>query len=48
MTIWLEVFSVSVAWLTVVGLLITRVPKPPSLLEQPPLEPGLPRNQTEP
>ena len=39
---WAEVFSVVVAWLTVVGLLIARVPKPPSLLEEAPVdvEPG--------
>jgi hypothetical protein len=37
-TMWAEVFSVVVAWLTVVGLLIARVPKPPSLLEDYPVE----------
>lgn len=49
MTLWLEVFSVGVAWMTVVGLLIARVPKPPSILEQPPLEAGVPQphNQAE-
>ncbi len=39
---WAQVFSVVVAWLTVVGLLIARVPKPPSLMEDFPVdaEPG--------
>lgn len=31
----MEVFTVAFAWLTVVCLLIARVPKPPSLLEEP-------------
>lgn len=41
-TMWAEAFSVVVAWLTVVGLLMARVPKPPSLLEDAPVdvEPG--------
>ena len=37
---WAEVLTAAVAWLTVVCLLLTRVPKPPSLLDSPPvLEP---------
>ncbi|WP_224094907.1 hypothetical protein [Arthrobacter sp. StoSoilB13] len=35
-SVWVEVFTVAFAWLTVVCLLIARVPKPPSLLEEPP------------
>ncbi|MET4619164.1 hypothetical protein ABIE18_000587 [Arthrobacter sp. 2762] len=34
-SVWVEVFTVAFAWLTVVCLLIARVPKPPSLLEEP-------------
>ncbi|GAA3272539.1 hypothetical protein AAU01_38160 [Paenarthrobacter aurescens] len=32
---WAEVLTVAVAWLTVVCLLLARVPKPPSLLDSP-------------
>ncbi|WP_175538772.1 hypothetical protein [Arthrobacter sp. cf158] len=35
--VWAEVLTVVAAWLTVVCLLVARVPKPPSLLD-PPLE----------
>ncbi|MFE4082621.1 hypothetical protein [Paenarthrobacter sp. YIM B13468] len=35
-SVWVEVFTVAFAWLTVVCLLIARVPKPPSILEEPP------------
>ncbi|BCW43168.1 hypothetical protein [Arthrobacter sp. StoSoilB5] len=34
-SVWVEVFTVAFAWLTVVCQLIARVPKPPSLLEEP-------------
>ncbi|MDR6986773.1 hypothetical protein J2Y66_001243 [Paenarthrobacter nitroguajacolicus] len=33
--VWAEVLTVVVAWLTVVCLLVTRVPKPPGLLDSP-------------
>ncbi|VXC32090.1 conserved hypothetical protein [Arthrobacter sp. 9V] len=32
-SVWVEVLTVAVAWLTVVCLLLARVPKPPSLLD---------------
>ncbi|BCW61409.1 hypothetical protein EU811_02725 [Arthrobacter sp. TS-15] len=32
-SVWAEVLTVAVAWLTVVCLLLARVPKPPSLLD---------------
>lgn len=32
-SVWAEVMTVGVAWLTVVCLLLARVPKPPSLLD---------------
>ncbi|MFJ6537356.1 hypothetical protein ACIQH5_14135 [Paenarthrobacter sp. NPDC091711] len=32
-SVWMEVLTVAVAWLTVVCLLLVRVPKPPSLLD---------------
>ncbi|WP_284979305.1 hypothetical protein [Arthrobacter sp. fls2-241-R2A-200] len=34
-TVWMQVLIAAVAWLTVVSLLIARVPKPPSLLDTP-------------
>lgn len=34
---WAEVLTAAFAWLTVVCLLLTRVPKPPSLLDAPPV-----------
>ncbi|WP_284975844.1 hypothetical protein [Arthrobacter sp. efr-133-TYG-104] len=34
-TVWTQVLIAAVAWLTVVSLLIARVPKPPSLLDTP-------------
>lgn len=34
-SVWAEVLTVAVAWLTVVCLLLARVPKPPSLLDSP-------------
>ncbi|MFC8039676.1 hypothetical protein ACFUOZ_10010 [Paenarthrobacter sp. NPDC057355] len=36
-SVWAEVLTAAVAWLTVVFLLLTRVPKPPSLLDAPPV-----------
>ncbi|MGJ3190441.1 hypothetical protein FQP90_15560 [Paenarthrobacter nitroguajacolicus] len=33
--VWAEVLTVAVAWLTVVCLLLARVPKPPSILDSP-------------
>ncbi|WP_197412887.1 hypothetical protein [Arthrobacter sp. EpRS71] len=45
-SVWMEVLTVAVAWLTVVCLLLARVPKPPSLLDTPldgsPLDPDRP------
>ena len=35
-SVWVEVLTVAVAWLTVVCLLLVRVPKPPSLLDSSP------------
>ncbi|MDI2034342.1 hypothetical protein PJL15_01457 [Paenarthrobacter nitroguajacolicus] len=32
---WAEVLTAAVAWLTVVCLLLARVPKPPGLLDSP-------------
>ncbi|MEV4953254.1 hypothetical protein [Paenarthrobacter nitroguajacolicus] len=32
-SVWAEVLTVAVAWLTVVCLILARVPKPPSLLD---------------
>lgn len=34
-SVWAEVLTVAVAWLTVVCLLIARMPKPPGLLDSP-------------
>ncbi|NQD90668.1 hypothetical protein HP499_23075 [Paenarthrobacter sp. CM16] len=34
-TVWAEVLTVAVAWLTVVCLMLARVPKPPGLLDPP-------------
>ncbi|MGA8788452.1 MAG: hypothetical protein WB535_05835, partial [Paenarthrobacter sp.] len=34
-SVWAEVLTVAVAWLTVVCLLLARVPKPPGLLDSP-------------
>ncbi|MGP0222279.1 hypothetical protein [Paenarthrobacter sp. NCHU4564] len=34
-TLWMVVLSVAVAWLTVVGLILARVPKLPSILGDP-------------
>ncbi|MCF3139765.1 hypothetical protein LRQ04_10925 [Paenarthrobacter sp. AR 02] len=31
--VWAELFTAAAAWLTVVFLLLARVPKPPSLLD---------------
>lgn len=45
-SVWAEVLTVAVAWLTVVCLILARVPKPPSLLDSP-LE-GSPRDMDHP
>ena len=42
-SVWAEVLTAAVAWLTVVCLLLARVPKPPSLLD-PPLDADQPEN----
>ncbi|WP_281450520.1 hypothetical protein [Paenarthrobacter nitroguajacolicus] len=34
-SVWAEVLTAAVAWLTVVCLLLARVPKPPGLLDSP-------------
>ncbi|MGO4146259.1 hypothetical protein AB4Y77_14340 [Paenarthrobacter sp. YAF11_1] len=34
-SVWAEVLTVAVAWLTVVCLMLARVPKPPGLLDSP-------------